>query len=175
MTCKKCGSEKEETKKKGYYRCRSCYNAYMREWLAKHPEAARRASNRASKWKRDNLAQANANERMSYAKRKERNPEAAYIRKRRDALRKYGISYEQYLAMLELQGGKCAICATTEPKGNGGKNGNFAVDHDHETGRVRALLCHRCNIGIGMLEGPIGDKLYRYFLECKNPKLRFVG
>ena len=54
----------------------------------------------------------------------------------------YGISIELYEAMLTYSGGKCWIC--------GGKSGgkNLAVDHNHRNGRVRGLLCKRCNTTI---------------------------
>ena len=48
--------------------------------------------------------------------------------------------------MPALQGGVCAICGAVPPE-----DGSFHVDHDHETGRVRGLLCVRCNIGLGQL------------------------
>lgn len=47
--------------------------------------------------------------------------------------------------MKVAQKGCCALCGTDTPGGNG----DFAVDHDHETGIVRKLLCFNCNIGIG--------------------------
>lgn len=60
----------------------------------------------------------------------------------------YGISLQEYDEMLEKQDYKCAICGDKEcPTGR-----DFAVDHDHETGEVRALLCARCNRGLGMFE-----------------------
>lgn len=64
-------------------------------------------------------------------------------------LRVYGITVEQYDAMLAEQGGVCALCGKP-PAMNGGPSGNrLHVDHDHETGRVRALLCSTCNISLG--------------------------
>ena len=65
--------------------------------------------------------------------------------------RLYGISYKEYQVMLEAQGGRCAICATDKP----GKRA-FAVDHCHDTGNVRGLLCTNCNTGIGNLQDNIG-------------------
>jgi hypothetical protein len=59
----------------------------------------------------------------------------------------YGLSTAEYDAMLAAQGGGCAICHRPEPMGRG----RFHVDHCHETGRVRALLCDPCNRGIGLL------------------------
>ena len=59
----------------------------------------------------------------------------------------YGLTPEDFDAMLAAQGARCAICPATEPGGSG----TWAVDHCHETGRVRGILCHRCNRAIGRL------------------------
>ncbi len=55
----------------------------------------------------------------------------------------YGVSIEDYEKMFQSQLGKCAIC------GNPSGKRHFDVDHNHSTGRVRGLLCLRCNIGLG--------------------------
>ena len=60
-----------------------------------------------------------------------------------DLRRLYGISLEKYHEILEAQGGVCAICHTHPTKTR------LSVDHDHQTGVIRGLLCHRCNLGIG--------------------------
>lgn len=58
---------------------------------------------------------------------------------------RYGITLEQYEEILTAQGGVCAICGGTKlSRGN-----FFHVDHDHETGEIRGLLCDRCNHGLG--------------------------
>lgn len=78
------------------------------------------------------------------------NPERARATSRRRLLReKYGLNTEQYDALLEAQGGCCACCGSTEPRGKGEQT--FAVDHDHETGQLRGILCHPCNRAIGLL------------------------
>lgn len=61
-------------------------------------------------------------------------------------LRLYGLTVEGYDAMLVAQGGGCAVCGAKVP---GSCRSSFAVDHDHETGRVRGLLCFLCNSGLG--------------------------
>lgn len=69
-------------------------------------------------------------------------------------LRNFGLTLEQYRAMAEEQGGKCAICATV-PKAKAGKHNkvaSLAVDHCHKTGRVRRLLCAKCNMALGWYE-----------------------
>jgi|ERR1035437_619559 hypothetical protein len=66
------------------------------------------------------------------------------IRRRRNA---YGLTTEDYLTMLKAQQGVCAICQATQS--DHGMTDDFLVDHDHRTGKVRGLLCVRCNSGLG--------------------------
>lgn len=66
-------------------------------------------------------------------------------------LMKYGITLEQYDAKMDEQGGLCAICRQPETrKHRAGQTYSLAVDHDHNTGAVRGLLCRDCNRGIGV-------------------------
>lgn len=62
----------------------------------------------------------------------------------------YGITLEQYEEMLTFQGGVCAICGDP-PSGTNSRTDNLHVDHCHQTGRVRGLLCHMCNRGLGSM------------------------
>jgi Recombination endonuclease VII len=66
----------------------------------------------------------------------------------------YGLSREQYSALLAEQDGLCAVCHGPEKKieHRTGVLRSFAVDHNHETGKVRGLLCSRCNMVMGQLE-----------------------
>lgn len=61
----------------------------------------------------------------------------------------YGITHDEYEAMLARQKGRCAICGADTPRA---AKPHFAVDHDHVTGQVRGVLCHPCNTGIGQLQ-----------------------
>jgi hypothetical protein len=61
----------------------------------------------------------------------------------------YGISYEEYQKRLAAQGGGCAICGGMD-SGNS-KSERLPVDHCHETGAVRGILCGPCNKGLGHL------------------------
>lgn len=54
--------------------------------------------------------------------------------------RKYGLTESTHDSMLAEQGGVCAICKAPSPD---------SVDHCHGTGRVRGILCRRCNAGLG--------------------------
>lgn len=95
----------------------------------------------------------------SYRKRnreKAKEEHAKYHRENKETLRKryrewsyaaeYGITLEDYILMFEEQNGSCAICKQRKYS----KHGLLSVDHDHETGIVRGLLCHRCNLLLGL-------------------------
>jgi len=71
--------------------------------------------------------------------------ECSKIARRESKLQKnFGITSVEYDLMFEDQGGKCFIC-----EADSGYNGNkLSVDHDHNTGEIRGLLCHKCNFGI---------------------------
>lgn len=60
--------------------------------------------------------------------------------------RRYSLSKEDFYTLLDSQNGRCAICLNTMPKGSA------VVDHCHDTGLVRGLLCGGCNSGIGHLQ-----------------------
>ncbi len=61
---------------------------------------------------------------------------------------KYGLSSEDYQKMIKEQDNVCKICGKPEA----GYPGKLSVDHNHETGKIRGLLCHGCNCGIGFLK-----------------------
>jgi len=61
----------------------------------------------------------------------------------------YGLSPEQFRALLDRQSGLCAICRETSRDSLGR---GLQVDHDHETARIRGLLCHACNTAIGLFQ-----------------------
>jgi len=80
-----------------------------------------------------------------------KNPDASRHNVRKSKLKcKYGITPEQYEEMLFRQNGVCAICSNVSSDGR-----RLHVDHCHQTKRVRGLLCHDCNRGLGMFK----DKL----------------
>lgn len=70
--------------------------------------------------------------------------------------RKYGITLADYEAILIKQGGVCAVCQEPGEPRNGGARARAStplyVDHSHVDGLVRGLLCHKCNVAIGLLK-----------------------
>jgi hypothetical protein len=77
---------------------------------------------------------------------RDKNPEKVkLIRLRWHLKRYYGMTVEEYDAMLTSQGNCCATCLGTQPGGNG----RWHVDHCHDTNRIRGLLCWPCNAVLG--------------------------
>lgn len=66
-------------------------------------------------------------------------------------LKKYGLTYNEWTEMIQKQGNKCASCGGEEKGHNQHGLMSLAVDHCHETGKIRGLLCHRCNRALGLL------------------------
>ncbi|AOZ62806.1 endonuclease VII [Rhodococcus phage Yogi] len=82
----------------------------------------------------------------------------------------YGITEDEYQAIYELQGRRCAICQRA--KGTGRKR--LSVDHDHETGMVRGLLCSKCNKDVlGHLHDEV-DAFLRGAAYLTNPPAKEV-
>jgi hypothetical protein len=69
----------------------------------------------------------------------------------RNRYRRYGLTEDSYLAIYRQQGGRCAICDTSIKAVNTKEDRSFNthIDHCHETGKVRGLLCAGCNLGLG--------------------------
>ncbi len=117
-----------------------------REYRERNKEKIRA---RAALYRERNRERRNAYGRNRYKElggRKMKCPEKLRETDRRHHLKKnFGLTVEQYEQMERRQHGMCAICATRNP------GQRLAVDHCHDTGAVRGLLCLRCNVGIGML------------------------
>jgi hypothetical protein len=114
-------------------RCRPCLNRYQKEYVARNRDKVL-AQKRANRWRPENLEKDRARQREAALKRM------------------YGITAEERDALLEAQGGVCAICGALD------EFRAMNVDHDHETGLVRGILCAGCNLGLGNFKDSL-DKL----------------
>ena len=84
--------------------------------------------------------------------------------------KQYGISLEQFNQLLEIQNNECAICK----KSLDSLKRRMNIDHDHETNKVRGLLCTGCNTGLGHLGDNIeGLKIAVAYLE--NPPINALA
>lgn len=127
--CRKCGETKpllafyaHQTTKDGRANyCIECQCSASRDWHARNPDAV----------KRNNESQ----------------------RHRDWKLQQFGLTSSSLKQMLEEQSGVCAICEKPETRTDprNGQINSLAIDHDHNTGRVRGLLCGSCNTGLGLL------------------------
>lgn len=106
------------------YYCKLCASTRVADFHKQHPEKHREY---AREWGRMNP-----------------DKKAAIALKNR-----LGVPHDTYATMLAKQDGKCAICGTTKP---GVRLKRFHVDHCHDTGDIRALLCSTCNTGLGFFK-----------------------
>lgn len=139
----------------------------MRDWRAKNPE---RDAENAKRWKETNPEKIRQYS-IEGEKRRQSDPERIdrkrkQVRERMRTLRiedplkimdsklrsTYGISLEQFEELERFQKHGCAICQKPERMMARGKICRLAVDHCHESGEVRGLLCSNCNNGLGRFQ-----------------------
>ena len=143
-TCTKCGLEKPSTDFYGASGtrdglrgdCKACFQARAK---ARYPLVRDERIAAAQKWRDDNPERYRENQRRMRATREGKERQRAGHLKR-----KYGITIEHYDELLARQGGGCAICGR-EPR----PDISLHLDHDHESGQLRGILCFRCNNALG--------------------------
>ena len=122
---------------------------YIKAWQSDNPDKVREYKRRHKERKRDERVKADPS--YEYKPLVVYEPEERKRRKRaRRLMDDYQLSHDEYEAMHAAQGGLCLICGRPETtKSRTGAVRLLAVDHDHDTGKVRGLLCNACNTGIG--------------------------
>lgn len=139
--CTKCGETKDES---GFYasprhadgftrQCRSCQ-------IAKSVARHRRVRDETGKW--PSQATQRTPTRLAYEAEYRRRPESKAKALARARRHRYGLTADEYDALVLASGGLCAIC--DEDMGD-----DICVDHCHDSGAVRGLLCRNCNFGLG--------------------------
>lgn len=88
--------------------------------------------------------------------------------------RMYGLSLEQYDAIFQAQDGLCMVCRHPETLFRRGRTSPLSVDHDHQDGHVRGLLCNRCNRALGLLrdDPEVVEALLTYLWRDQNERKR---
>ncbi len=167
LTCNQCGNTKPVSefnklrKNKNGYResCKVCRESKRKVWVA-----AKR--DHVNKKKREYWWRKTDEERRQIVASNRGRVFAWKLRT------KFGITLEQFYEMAEKQNGVCAICGRAPEEIPGmHQGGKLYVDHNHDTGVVRGLLCNNCNAGIGYL----GDDVSRvrsavHYLEMTQEK-----
>lgn len=128
-----------------YVRAGECNRCYYEAFRQKNRDKLRAY---AKQYRAIHADKARAARRKHYVENREKGCEANKSWYHRSGFwlrreQRYGITRDKWLAMYEAQGGKCRICADAITVSRA------ATDHDHQTGKVRGLLCSRCNSMLG--------------------------
>lgn len=135
---------------------------YMKWWVANRtPEQRQARRDKSNAWNKAHRGQLTANVQAW----REKNPDLVTRQRRRQTLRQYKLTIEQFDALVASQHGACVICDVVPPL--------LVPDHDHSTGDLRELLCPKCNAALGMMDDA-PDRLRRAaeYLERHHAKNR---
>jgi len=121
----------------------------------------------AIKYREDNKEKIKERRQSKLSYYKKYKPDELKIKYKRNSLKKrYGITFEEYNEMFNKQEGKCGICKTLQIE----IKKVFCVDHNHKTGKVRELLCQKCNVTLSYFEN-YDSKPYIEYLNKHKEKL----
>lgn len=139
---------KNKKLKNGYHiYCKQCNKNHVAKWRQNNPEKAKLLIEKQSeKWAKQQ------------ARWRKENPELHLQNK----LKKYHLTLEDYNTFLLIQDNKCKICLISFNDVIKGAN----IDHCHTTGKVRGLLCHSCNKGLGFFKD--NTELLKIAIEYLN-------
>lgn len=155
-TCEGCGAEFQPYRSRQIYCSRKCRNNGPKA------TATRRAYHERPEVKA----------KMRVYRRKGESPKGdEWVRalNLKNTLRRYGVTPEWYETKLAEQEGACAICGHVPPPGGIKSASRLHVDHDHESGAVRDLLCNRCNMGVGYFrDNPALLRLAAAYIERQS-------
>lgn len=135
-------------------KCRVCDIEYHKNHYQLNKQ---RIDKQVKEWKEKNIEKVKEDKKKWQQNNKDRHHETnvKYRDKHRVRLnimarvREYGITIEEYKAMIVAQDNKCAICFLPETKIWRGKQTELCLDHCHKNGGLRQLLCFQCNLGLG--------------------------
>ena len=133
-----CGAAVEGHRKRCDVCRRRIHQAAQRRWRQANAEQVAR---------KDRAYKATHADRINAQRRARRTPAAAEAEARAKRMARYGLTPEEWDALLASQGGGCAICGTHTPGGRG-----WHTDHDHATNQTRGILCSGCNPALGYMD-----------------------
>lgn len=156
--CKQCDTVKDinlfckdrHNKSQFAYTCKECRNKKAKKWQIENPEKVKAINDRHKENRKEYY---NSPERKIKYR-------SAYIERR------FGLKYSDYERMAIEQNNLCAICGKPES----GRHKYLSVDHCHDTGKVRQLLCNMCNRFLGWVKEDINtlSNMINYLKKHKN-------
>jgi hypothetical protein len=138
-SCTKCGESKPPTE--------FTRDKIRKDGLNPWCKLCTRANSARQDKKRDHAARYQYNKEVEKYRKK-----GSLVVREWHLLKLYNLTLAEFDQKLEDQGGCCKICKTANP----GHKGKFVVDHNHSTGKIRGLLCHKCNTALGLLQDSPG-------------------
>ena len=147
-------NHKDEIKK----RWRKWYKKNYKRYSQKHRDknlkrlAKYRDENRETLREKNKLYQKNNTRKVRESRRRRYLNGGKETMRKKKLQKRYGITFEQYEQMFQNQNGLCAVCGKPEARKFNGVITFLTIDHCHKTKKVRELLCHKCNITIGMAD-----------------------
>ena len=158
---------KEEYDKQYYKNNKEKINKYKIQWAKNNKEKVKESKSRYRKNNIEKIKKYKIQwDILNIGKIKKYNKTNFFKKKNRDVKRKYGITIDQYRDMLSQQLSGCSICNKTIIET--GKL--LGIDHDHETKKIRGLLCDKCNRGLGFFNDDIEllTKAIKYLKKWKE-------
>ena len=148
--CIRCGVEKPlseftfHNREKGQHRnfCHDCEKNWIRQYH-KSPQG----KEKGQEWIANNKEKIEEYKRL-YRQDAIKQERSKVYHRARWLKENFNMTVDDYMVMYETQKGQCAICGSDQ---NGNRK-NFCIDHEHETGKVRGLLCHNCNVSVGLMK-----------------------
>lgn len=146
--CTKCGKRKRlkyfykhKTTRDGYHtQCKKCCRKISDEWAKKNWNKVLKSCRKYYKNNRQKIYERKKNKWKKHPIKRKRYQQEKHLKY------KFNLTLKEYKILIEKQKGKCLIC-NKKPKN---KIKKLSIDHDHKTGKIRGLLCHNCNVIIGL-------------------------
>lgn len=157
--CSKCKTEKpladfrKRSEGNSYHSaCKACERGMAKDWYQRNRE---RAKQKYRDWREENIDKVRAYRKQNRAKHY-----------RQEVMRKYGVDEGWFDAQLKKQGNRCECCNRKFAWGDKQKTPH--VDHCHESGKVRGILCNRCNFVLGLSndDQDLLSTLAEYLRKC---------
>lgn len=152
-TCGKCNTEKDlfefnknKSKKDGHSNyCKKCSSNWYKKYYQSNKNKIKMKNNI---WAKNNKEKRRKTAKLWYLNNKDKVLETYKIKGKDQKLKRlYNISLEEFNKLYKQQNGKCLICKKSEK--------TLCVDHNHQTNKIRGLLCNNCNTGLGLFQDNI--------------------